>query len=674
MRELMAQEKFALIPAVTASGKSTNGAKTPWSSLEETGGEPVIHLHGTKAARDGAVKKSEEAGVSYHVLYGRDEICETAAGKHNDCVNTPDGKPASDWINRQCGQEAGTTLSTAHAHLEEHNGGELPCSPCAAKTQYEGIPRNEDNDPTVDVIHATHQFAYVPSLIDNTNVIIDEQPDFSSDVSQEGEFTQQRIQKMVTAWLNYLDAYAKTWERFAVFARDGLDRLEETIKADHDVEPEWFIEQAEAHTLAPAITEALFDALSSPADANGRHSATVTQDLTRFEEIDANDFRYSRTRVTVVIDQNNRVQKVWNAPELGNARTVICLDAWPSMPEFHQNVGENLVLKELMTEGERERWRRFERGLEVVQIGDAARPAGSEYAVKHYFNSKEVRVVIEWLRTIFDNDFRAVIAPSRVEEEMQKMMGDLGAEDSDEWTMHHGEEKSRGEFSEEPVGFVTNCIDPGDDYVLDLLAAQGLDATPQTVDCSDCRGDGCQKCEGTGERRARGRGFEGPDADKAQEILDGLRANHTNQCVGRWARKPGKKGVRSLVFVRTDTVDDIFVDKTVPDPWVFGEKQQAAIDYLRQDPDATLKQVKEGVESQFDSGVTKESVRQTFEKLIRYGAAERSEGTGAYGADEYRLTTSVPEHGLVKYPELNRRKSPTNPLSVPHKASSASRF
>ena len=118
MREVMAQENNALIPAVTASGKSTNGAKTPWSDLDVTGGEPVIHLHSTTAARDDAVAKSEEAGVSFRVLYGRDEACETAAGKHDDVVDTPDGTPASEWIDHQCGQGAGSTLSTVHARLE----------------------------------------------------------------------------------------------------------------------------------------------------------------------------------------------------------------------------------------------------------------------------------------------------------------------------------------------------------------------------------------------------------------------------------------------------------------------------------------------------------------------------------------------------------------------------
>ena len=661
MREVMAQENHVLIPAVTASGKSTNGATTPWSDLDVTGGEPVIHLHSTTAARDDAVAKSEDAGVSYRVLKGRDEVCETAAGEHDDVVDTPDGTPASEWIDHQCGSGAGSTLSTVHARLEECNGGELPCASCEAKTQYDGIPRDDDGNPAVDVIHATHAFAYVPSLIDDANVIIDEQPDFSSEVGKQGEFTQQRIQEMVAAWLKHIGAYTKTWEHFVRQAKNDLDKLEEELKADNDVEPEWFIENTEAHALAPAITEALYDALSSPSDANGRHSATVTYDLTRFGKIDVDDFRYSRTRVTVVIDQNNRVQKVWNVPELGNARSVTCLDAWPSMPEFHQNVGDRLGDVELMFDGERERWRRFERGLEVIQIGEAARPAGSEYAVDNYFSPDQVRVVIEWLRTVFGEEFRSVIAPRRVEESVQEMMDDVGIEEPDEWTMHQGEEKSRNDFRTEPVGFVTNCIDPGDDYVLDLLAARGLDATPEMVECLACKGDGCRKCDGRGGQRVPGRGFEGPDADKAQEILDGLRANRTNQCVGRWARKPGQEDVRSLVFVRTNTVADALVDKTVPDPWVFGDKQRAAIDYLRDHPKATLKETKEEVEPQFANGATKEGVRKTFEKLIEHGVAERSEGTGAYGADEYRLTSPVPVDGLVKYPELNRRGSPTDP-------------
>jgi hypothetical protein len=101
IRKLMAQEKFSLIPAVTASGKSTNGATTSWSELDVTGGEPGIHLHSTTEARDDAVEKSENVGVFYRVLYGRDEVCVTAAGKYDDVPDTLDATPASEWIDHE---------------------------------------------------------------------------------------------------------------------------------------------------------------------------------------------------------------------------------------------------------------------------------------------------------------------------------------------------------------------------------------------------------------------------------------------------------------------------------------------------------------------------------------------------------------------------------------------
>lgn len=659
----MTDERNVLIRAPTATGKTENGAGTPWKELEVTGGEPVVHLHPTIKARDEAVKKSKEAGVTYHVLLGREEACDTAAGIFDDSdeIDTPDGSPPSHWIKHQCGIGAGTTLSTAHNMLETYNGGTLPCSPCPVKTQYEGIPRDDEGEPTVDVIHATHPFAYVPSLIHETNVIIDEQPDFGVEVSQEGAYTQQRIQDMVAAWLTKIGAVTTNWERFVVFARDGVEGLARSLKSDHDVDPEWFVENDDAHVLAPAITEAVFDALSQSPDRNGRFSAMAHNDMSQFEERGVVDPRYSRTRVTVVIDEKNRLQKFWNVPELGNARSLICLDAWPSIPEFDQNVGTELTMMELMNHDKLNRWRRFERGLEVVQIGDAARPAGSKFAAENYFNPEQVQVVIEWLRTIFEDEFRSVIAPKRVEERVQDMMSEAGIEDPDAWTMHQGEEKSRGEFSREMVGFVTNCIDPGDDYVIDLLSARGLDARPETVVCNECSGNGCRDCDESGERRAMGRGFTGPDSKIAAQILDGLRANRNNQCVGRYARHPDDKDIRSLVFVRSNTVDESLVDLTVPDPWVFGKKQRVAVDYLRDHPEATLKQTKDAIDDQFKGGVTKASVRDTFEKLRRYGVAERSLRTGPRRADQYRLTSPVPEHGLVKLPELNRRK----PLNQP---------
>ncbi|QAU11390.1 hypothetical protein EKH57_00515 (plasmid) [Halorubrum sp. BOL3-1] len=46
------------------------------------------------------------------------------------------------------------------------------------------LPPFGQEDPAVDVIHATHQFAHVPSIRTGTNLILDEQPDFRLDLSQ----------------------------------------------------------------------------------------------------------------------------------------------------------------------------------------------------------------------------------------------------------------------------------------------------------------------------------------------------------------------------------------------------------------------------------------------------------------------------------------------------------
>ena len=663
----MSDAEYVLINAVTSSGKSTNGAKTEWSELSVTGNEPVIHLHGTKDARKDAIKKSKQAGVDYHVLKSRKEACKTAKGDYDHKVDTPDDSPASDWITRHCGKESGVSFSSAHDYLKEHNGGDLPCCTCESKTQYDHIPRDENENPVVDVIHATHQFAFVPSIINNTNIIIDEQPNFSKSVGANGDLSQMEIQDMVSAWLNKINCTITTWELFVITARDGHSGLEECITQDYDVDRDWFIETSEAHTLAPTITKAIYYALSGSPDDNGLYSNTRSHTppqgdihkngsigvpnlppTPKYEQADSGSVE---TRLTVVIDDNNRVQAIWNVPEFDNARSVICLDAWPSLHEFYQNVGENLSLVQLMDSEERKKWRRFERGLEVAQIGDYARPMASDHAYKKYFNHDELEIIVESLRLKFGEDFRSAIAPKKIKDDITEAMEEVGINNPDSWFVNMGAEKSFNEFSKELVGFVTNCIDPGDDYVRNLLAAQNLDATPETKECAVCNGEGCRVCNESGEKRARGRGFTGSDSDEAEEILAGIRSNHVNQSVGRYARKPDDEDIRSMCFVRSSCVDDSLVDVKLPDPWVFGKKQGAAVDFLRDNPKTTLKNTAEAIEDQFDDGVTKESIRNTFEKCIDHNVAEKSEGTGAYGADEYKLIEPVPELGVMKFPE-----------------------
>jgi len=209
--EAVRHQEEVVIDAPTGLGKSYTVATEPWRYWADvTGGQPVVHLSPTRDARDQALAHSRDAdSVAAAVLRGRAEACPVARGCHDpggdnddhgdgddDDVDdhdqeeavpvTMNGMAASDWFDAVC-DGRGVPFSTAHAYLAEHNdqGITLPCyrgeTVCLAIAQWDGLPRTEEGDPAVDVIHATHQFAYVPSLVQSCTVVFDEQPDFSVD-------------------------------------------------------------------------------------------------------------------------------------------------------------------------------------------------------------------------------------------------------------------------------------------------------------------------------------------------------------------------------------------------------------------------------------------------------------------------------------------------------------
>ena len=634
IQSVMADEQPALIESPTSSGKSYNGAATFWMTEPAAGDCPVIHLHATKGSRKEAVEMSQKEGVTADGLLGREEACACVRGEYDHEVDTPTGERASVWLNKQVSIR-GNTLSNAHSYLEEKNGGKLPCSPCPSTEQWKGVPRDEDGDVTADVVHATHNFAYVPSLIHNTNVIFDEQPDFKNtigDDDEDADMTRSRFQDIVTAWLEKIDAPMKSWEMFVAMAEDGgIDEVWELLSNPPHVDVEWFITGENAHAMAPSLTEAAYDALSSEPDRNGRRVGRATSDITRFDGSEHDDSRYSRTRITLIVNENNIPTVYWNVPELGNARSIICLDAWPSVHEWKQNIGENLKIKNIVSDEEFAKWRKFERGLEVVQIGEGAKPASTEFAVKHYTNPTKQKIDVETLRNEFGAAFRSAIFPGAMENQIEGFLTD------DFKTMTHGNVKSNNAFAYECVGLVTNSIDPGDDYVLNLLAARGLDAEPETWDCIGCDDDDpdCPVCEGE-PNRMFGRGFVGQDAKAANEMLAGVRENAIAQAVGRWARKSDSP--RAIVFVRTDAVPDILVDKKIDDAWEFTPKQRAVVDHVRESVTASVSEIVEATD------VSKSSVNRTLTRLMECGVAERGKIGGKY---RYMLTKEIPDEGLL---------------------------
>ncbi len=640
--EVMRHEDDRVVDAPTSLGKSYTIASTDWSkpSLDDvTGNRQVVHLSKTRDARDENVETARDQldEDDWFVLKARHEACPVAAGDHdpdedesNDRpIVTLNGEPASEWLASMCDGK-GIPFSVAHSFLSEHNDqgrAELPCcegGECPAIDQW-----RELREGNYSLVFGTHEFAHVPNLRLQTNVVIDEQPDFVQD-----DLGQDRIRRAVTAYLQEIDAEVRTWEELLRVSRDGLS-LNEHDQRDLDQRwtdlhnalangagREWFLENPDAHTLAPAIARAILQAEDR---GNGRRAATVSFEPPRLDAQAREEDGWNREWCSVVLDEDNTIRQIRVKPDLQLARSVVGLDAHPALPVWQANSVPWIERSSVLDPQERQLWRRYERGLRVVQVGDATRPLASG----EYFQPEQVGALAEHLRREFGEDFRTGITTSAVEPQFDRILDEAGVHDPE--TMHYGEEKSRNDFADEPVGIVEGCIDPGDDYVLDLLAELDLDAEPETT--VDDAGD---------EHRARGRGFEGTDAGEAQAILASVRENHTAQAAGRYARNPDDPDSTATVFVRTDAMPVDFADVQVPGvEWVYGEQQRAIAEDLREATGTrTAREIAE------ERGVSQRHVQRTLKRLVDHGVVHAAEGQGDHGATLY-ADDGLPVEGMV---------------------------
>jgi len=655
----VAHQDSKVIDAPTALGKSYTVATFPWLRHREVrNGSPVIHLHATKAARKEASQASKQAGLKSKQLRGRTEICPVCAGDFDDSL-TVNGEPASEWITRQCDGK-GIPLSAVHGMLERLNdqGKELPCSPeedeCPSKTQWDDVPwdnpTNSENgciggaeaeppDGEVvkyDIVHATHPMLFVPSMTKETNVIIDELPNYALQITNDGDdrngISMGRIQRAVTAYLTEIDAPVTTWEDFIVAnsRRDAYGSMwgeyaefyQELTNCIEEQSPslDWYIEEPKAHVLVKAIIECILDAFGNDADANGLRTGTATHTLPRM------DSEQAVVRVSLVIDENNQIRSIRRTPDLSNTRSVVGLDAHPAMPLWQLNSIEDIERLQVLSSQERTRWRRYERGLFTVQVGEYTRPLSGMNATE-WFDDVKIDAL---LGELVDEGLRTGITTTQVEGDLQQLFKKNGVHDRE--TMHYGEVRSRNNFGDEDIGFVNGCMDPGDDYILNVLCEYGCQATPETTTGDD--GD---------EHRAHGRGFVGPDAETAAEILASVRENEVAQAAGRYARNPEKKDDRAVVYVRTDATPQGFTDVQVDGvQWSATEKQRTIIETLQSSTKSTAKEIADGL------NVTKRHVLKTLNRLRMRGLIECEEGAGSYGADLFRSIDGVTKSAVTK--------------------------
>lgn len=616
----MHRADIKVVRAPTSVGKSWFVSTTPWKRMVDvTGDRAVIHAHAKKDSRDEYIGFSEETGVQWAALYAADESCPVCHGDHDSdgSVETPNGMKPSAWLKHQRDYK-GVHVSWAHGYLSAYNDG-LPCeeheapngetetAECPYVRQWADVPMKEYErggetytEPAVDVLHVTHGFTRVPGLRMGHNIIFDEEPNFVdyeiaadptcnprlSEDDAEQVLTQQRIRDMVRAYLEHIKAPIRTFESLVSTARRAGDRTtDETLIAEmrrmdtlleknHTVNDDsWYFETEGAHTLAPAVTRAIWRGLRYGYDVNGRAAYKVVHEPPRLDAEANSDDGWNREFVTVVMDDENNVRKIRCAPDFSQARSVVGMDGHPTINLWYQNIHPTIEETRVLDPSEQRLWRRFERKLRVLQLGEKTRPAGKDGT---YLRSSaaQTAAIVEHLREHAGDGFRTAITASGFEDDLRQIMEDAGIENPR--TMHYGEEKSRNDFKNEPYGLVVGCIDSGDNFVYDLLAELDADATAERVDCRKCDGEGvhrkgetsetvaCDKCDDDNTVREFGRKFVGPDADVAANLLASVRENHVAQAVGRYARGQDSDG--GVVFVRTDAVPGELVDAVVERP------------------------------------------------------------------------------------------------------------
>lgn len=594
LHRALSEQSNTLIDAPTSLGKTHIVASTPWSDYPEiTGGQPIIHLHGTKETRREAAEMSRCAGVSYAELESGLDVCPTANGTSDTEISTIDGKSASEWL-KDAVNRGGYEFHKAHRMLRSRLG-ELPCEKsggCPSSQRWDEILNDED-EQRYDVIHATYDFAYVEQFVEDANVVFDEQPAFNEEVKNKAEFLKNSVNEVLSqsdaplSWVNLVD---------------GVLNRDESLLAKYR---EFFAQTSTSHS--PSGLEYVHSRVQDIAEAVA--SAERVLDGNRY---------FGRINDTlVVLDEQGTLRQIHQPPDLSNTRCIIGLDAYPSLLLWRLNAVDDLELQAVLTPEERTRWRTERRGLQTVQVGRYARPYTRGWRGK--YPSEKAEVVIDELRQHHGSEFRTSISSKAIEDDVRRMLSDAGVESPE--MMHFGDLKSRNDFEEERVGLVVGCNDPGDDRILDLLAFCELNALP--------------KLNEKGERDY-GREFEGPDFDAAAEFLASVRENNLAQAVGRYARNPQDEDFDATVYVWSSALSDSLTDSVVPGVIKRVTDLKDEIEqYVRREGTVTKKQVAEEV----DTGDS--YAYEVLQELAEQGIVTVSKGTGYYGADEYQYVSGT---------------------------------
>jgi len=620
-----------LFDVPTALGKTHTVATASWDKYPSlTNRRPVVQFHTTRDARDEAAKRSRGQGLKVAVLRGREEVSLPATGAFDGYSIR--GQPLGQWIHQQCVRN-GMRYPEAVRQAEVELNGDVPWSD---EEPLSGVQWNELLPLTgtdVDIIHATHQFAFAPPLRNDTVAVFDEQPDFTRNLKDsQDHLSRERIRVAVDAYLDEANAPVESYEDFVVLSKQGL--LEEELGAalSHQPGREWYLSIDDAHPLAPALTRAI---LNAEPRSNGRRVGTATytpQAPPGFGNSDLN----TDQEVTVVFDDENRIQTVRVVPDMSQAHVVLGLDAFPTEPLWELNTGVSFGVNHLLSAPERMVWRRCEKQLRVVQVGSNA-----NHCTHGIENTKKVRALVEEIRDRHGRAFSTAITSKAASDTLKQMMEDAGVDDPTILTF--GEQNSRNVLGDEDVGLVVGCIDMGDGPVLDRLAELGLEASPElsNTGCLNCDGAGCRKCNHTGKERAGGRRFVGPDARVAERICDSVRRDEVKQATSRFGRNPKNQTDSATVYVHTSVIrPSLLLDDDSDGVDILSSKESNVIAFARDQDEITTKEAKD------NTNASRTYATKVLNELVEKGFATLRKKE-PYGTHVYTVSSDTPSDHFV---------------------------
>ncbi|WP_257298372.1 helix-turn-helix domain-containing protein [Haloarchaeobius sp. FL176] len=633
MLDALQERSNTLFDVPTALGKTHTIATASWGEYPSlTNRRPVVHFHKTRDARDEAAKKSKNAGLDSEVLQGWEEISLPAS----DAFDWPSirGKPLRQWIHQQCERNGMRYPEAVHRAKIELNDDLLDEAPLTGIQWADLLPLTRAD---VDIIHATHQFAFAPPLRNGTVAVFDEQPDFTRNLKDSpDELSRERIRCAVVAYLDEGEAPIQTLGLLMELSKGGADKpfqgeLQNALT--HQTDRDWCVSNDDAHPLAPALTRAIFRAEPR---STGRYVGTATYTPQAPSGFGGSNLNTDQ-EVTVVFDDENTIQTVRVVPDMSQAHTILGLDAFPTKPLWELNTGVSFDVNHLLSAPERMVWRRREKQLRVVQVGSNA-----NHCTHGIENTEKVRALVEEIRDRHGSDFSTAITSKAAEDTLKQMMEVAGVNEPTILTF--GEQNSRNVLGDEDVGLVVGCIDMGDGPVLDRLAELGLEASPdrKNTECSDCEGDGCRECNHTGKERAEGRGFAGPDARIAERICASVRQDEVKQATSRWGRNPDDPTDSATVYVHTNVIrPSLLLDDDGEGVEILAKKQSNVVSFARDRGATTAREVSDNI------NVSRKHASNVLKRLVERGYASVDRGAGSYNRDVFTVASATPTDRFV---------------------------